>query len=60
MHFDASPTNQRELFKALKKDPAVTRATMLKMGEKLEDIAWKQAEPSNYTDRILNRDSYRA
>ncbi|KAI0311185.1 hypothetical protein OF83DRAFT_1223916, partial [Amylostereum chailletii] len=33
MHFDALPTNQRDLFKLLRKDPRVIRTTMLKMGE---------------------------
>ena len=39
MHFDASPDNQRGLFRLLKKDPAVIRATMLKMGENLQGVA---------------------
>ena len=39
MHFDASPTNQQGLHKLLKKDPRVIRATMLKLGEKIEDVA---------------------
>ncbi|KAI0063560.1 hypothetical protein BV25DRAFT_1824107 [Artomyces pyxidatus] len=38
MHFDASPSNQRDLSKLLRKDPRVIRATVLKMGEKIEDV----------------------
>ena len=39
MHFDASPDNQRGLFRLLKKDPAVVRASMLKMGENLRGVS---------------------
>ena len=39
MHFDASPENQRGLFRLLKKDPAVVRASMLKMGENLRGVS---------------------
>ncbi|KAI0311711.1 hypothetical protein OF83DRAFT_1149702 [Amylostereum chailletii] len=45
MHFDASPTNQRDLFKLLRKDPRVIRATMLKMGERIEDVARAERKP---------------
>jgi small subunit ribosomal protein S6 len=40
MHFDASPEKQKSLNKLLRKDPRVIRATMLKMGERIEDVAW--------------------
>lgn len=39
MHFDASPENQRGLFRLLKKDPAVVRTSMLKMGENLRGVS---------------------
>ena len=42
MHFDASPEKQKSLSKLLRKDPRVVRATVLKMGERIEDVAWKQ------------------
>ena len=41
MHFDVSPEKQKGLSKLLRKDPRVIRATVLKMGERIEDIAWK-------------------
>jgi hypothetical protein len=41
MHFDVSPDRQKGLSKLLRKDPRVIRATVLKMGERIEDIAWK-------------------
>jgi len=41
MHFDASPEKQKGLSKLLRKDPRVVRATVLKMGERIEDVAWK-------------------
>jgi ribosomal protein S6 len=41
MHFDASPEKQKSLNKLLRKDPRVIRATVLKMGERIEDVAWK-------------------
>lgn len=39
MHFDASPDNQRGLYRLLKKDPAVVRASMLKLGENLRGVS---------------------
>ena len=41
MHFDASPEKQKGLSKLLRKDPRVIRATVLKMGNRIEDVAWK-------------------
>ena len=41
MHFDVSPEKQKSLSKLLRKDPRVIRATVLKMGERIEDVAWK-------------------
>lgn len=41
MHFDVSPERQKSLSKLLRKDPRVIRATVLKMGERIEDVAWK-------------------
>ena len=41
MHFDASPEKQKGLSKLLRKDPRVVRATVLKLGERIEDVAWK-------------------
>jgi small subunit ribosomal protein S6 len=41
MHFDANPEKQKSLNKLLRKDPRVIRATVLKMGERIEDVAWK-------------------
>ena len=41
MHFDASPEKQKGLSKLLRKDPRVIRATVLKMGIRIEDVAWK-------------------
>ncbi|ETW80349.1 hypothetical protein HETIRDRAFT_243963, partial [Heterobasidion irregulare TC 32-1] len=42
MHFDASPESQKALRSVLRKDPRVIRATVLKMGEKIEDVATKK------------------
>ena len=42
MHFDASPESQKALRSILRKDPRVIRATVLKMGEKIEDVATKK------------------
>jgi len=41
MHFDASPEKQRGLNKLLRNDPRVIRATVLKLGDRIEDVAWK-------------------
>jgi small subunit ribosomal protein S6 len=41
MHFDASPEKQKGLSKLLRNDPRIIRATVLKMGERIEDVAWK-------------------
>jgi small subunit ribosomal protein S6 len=41
MHFDVSPERQKSLSQLLRKDPRVIRATVLKMGERVEDVAWK-------------------
>jgi Ribosomal protein S6 len=41
MHFDSSPEKQKGLSKLLRKDPRVIRATVLKMGDRIEDVAWK-------------------
>jgi hypothetical protein len=41
MDFDSSPEKQKSLSKLLRKDPRVVRATVLKMGERIEDVAWK-------------------
>ena len=41
MHFDASPEKQKGLNKLLRKDPRVIRATVLKMGDRIENVAWK-------------------
>ena len=38
MHFDASPKTLKGLHTLLRKDPRVIRWTMLKEGEKLEDV----------------------
>lgn len=38
MHFDASPKSLKGLHTLLRKDPRVIRWTMLKEGEKLEDV----------------------
>ena len=38
MHFDASPKTLKSLHTLLRKDPRVIRWTMLKEGEKLEDV----------------------
>ena len=38
MHFDASPKTLRGLHTLLRKDPRVIRWTMLKEGEKVEDV----------------------
>jgi small subunit ribosomal protein S6 len=47
MHFDASPEKQKSLGKLLRKDPRIIRATVLKMGERIEDVAW------NYPKTII-------
>ncbi|KAI9461256.1 ribosomal protein S6, partial [Lactarius psammicola] len=44
MHFDASPEKQKSLSKLLRRDPRVVRATVLKMGERIEDVAWRQSK----------------
>lgn len=41
MHFDASPEKQKGLNKLLRNDPRVIRATVLKLGDRIEDVAWK-------------------
>ena len=38
MHFDASPKTLKGLHTLLRKDPRVIRWTMLKEGEKVEDV----------------------
>lgn len=38
MHFDASPDALRQLNNRLRGDPKVIRWTMLKLGERLEDV----------------------
>ena len=38
MHFDASPKTLKGLHTLLRKDPRVIRWTMLKEGEKIEDV----------------------
>ena len=38
MHFDSSPKTLKSLHTLLRKDPRVIRWTMLKEGEKLEDV----------------------
>lgn len=38
MHFDTSPRTLRSLNSILRRDPRVIRWTMLKMGEKIEDV----------------------
>ncbi|KAI0051170.1 hypothetical protein FA95DRAFT_1554742 [Auriscalpium vulgare] len=57
MHFDASPTNQRSLARILRKDPRVIRATMLKLGEKIEDVASHSektvSNPIGYHGRLV-------
>jgi len=39
LHFDASPSLMGDIRSRLREDPRVIRQTVLKMGEKLEDIA---------------------
>ncbi|KAI0268662.1 ribosomal protein S6 [Gloeopeniophorella convolvens] len=41
MHFDASPEKQKSLTKLLRRDPRVIRTTVLKMGDRIEDVAWR-------------------
>ena len=41
MHFVALPEKQKGLSKLLRKDPRVVRATVLKLGERIEDVAWE-------------------
>jgi small subunit ribosomal protein S6 len=41
VHFDVSPERQKSLGKILRKDSRVIRATVLKMGEHIEDVVWK-------------------
>ena len=38
MHFDASPRTLRSLNGIMRNDPRVIRWTMLKLGEKIEDV----------------------
>ena len=38
MHFDASPRTLNGLNQLMKRDPRVVRWTMLKLGEKVEDV----------------------
>jgi len=55
MHFDASPEKQKSLSKLLRRDPRVVRATVLKMGERIEDVAWKYPKtiiPAADTSRL--------
>ena len=39
LHFDASPSLMGDVRNRLREDPRVIRQTVLKMGEKLEDVA---------------------
>ncbi|KAA1476767.1 hypothetical protein DENSPDRAFT_867389 [Dentipellis sp. KUC8613] len=55
MHFDASPENQRGLARLLRKDPRVIRATTLKMGEKIEDVAYRKEQTIKPSRPLLNR-----
>ena len=38
MHFDTSPRTLRSLNSIMRSDPRVIRWTMLKLGEKVEDV----------------------
>ncbi|EED83033.1 predicted protein [Postia placenta Mad-698-R] len=48
MHFDASPRTLKELDSLMKRDPRVVRWTMLKLGDKVEDVV---TPPSKTTHR---------
>ena len=51
MHFDVSPEKQKGLNKLLRKDPRVIRATVLKIGERIEDVAWKYPKDNHTCSR---------
>jgi small subunit ribosomal protein S6 len=46
MHFDASPQTKHGLYRLLRKDPVVVRATLLKMGDGLKGAV-------NFTERTV-------
>lgn len=48
MHFDTSPRTLRSLNSIMRSDPRVIRWTMLKLGEKIEDVV---ESPEKTTDR---------
>lgn len=48
MHFDTSPRTLRSLNSIMRSDPRVIRWTMLKLGEKIEDVV---ESPEQTTDR---------
>ncbi|TFY77515.1 hypothetical protein EWM64_g6497 [Hericium alpestre] len=52
MHFDASPDNQKNLARIMRKDPRVIRATMLKMGERIEDVAHRTEQTVKPNRRV--------
>lgn len=52
MHFDTSPRTLRSLGTIMRSDPRVIRWTMLKLGEKLEDVV---KDPEATVDRTGQR-----
>jgi len=49
MHFDASPKTLNGLHTLLRKDPRVIRWTMLKEGEKIEDVVELKEQTISHT-----------
>ena len=49
MHFDASPKTLNGLHTLLRKDPRVIRWTMLKEGEKIEDVVELKEQTIDHT-----------
>lgn len=48
MDFDGSPQTTRTLSNLMRRDPRVIRWTMLKLGERVEDIV----QPRGFTTRV--------
>jgi hypothetical protein len=50
MHFDTSPRTLRSLNSIMRSDPRVIRWTMLKLGEKIEDVVQDREVTVDRTD----------
>jgi len=57
MHFDASPKTLKGLHTLLRKDPRVIRWTMLKEGEKVEDVVELKEQTLDYSSAFDSTNS---